>query len=194
MMTNIFLEYVLMAQGCTDSSTDRQSPHGLFLSPVAAELPWACSSLCDLGKDALMDRRKEETKQTVSSDWDSWRYAFCLEGASDLEWQGSQKAGSLEGLIECGFFSFWGAGSPYRLQWTSADGLGVLIISPTRELAYQTFEALRKVGRIMTFQLASSLVERFVFLSLSFFFPSMPYVEYYGSWPEAVEISSKQTG
>ncbi|KAK4829591.1 hypothetical protein QYF61_005691 [Mycteria americana] len=35
----------------------------------------------------------------------------------------------------------------YRQQWTSADGLGVLIISPTRELAYQTFKVLRKVGR-----------------------------------------------
>ncbi|XP_074938571.1 putative ATP-dependent RNA helicase DDX10 [Phalacrocorax aristotelis] len=35
----------------------------------------------------------------------------------------------------------------YRHQWTSADGLGVLIISPTRELAYQTFKVLRKVGR-----------------------------------------------
>uniref|UniRef100_G3S393 ATP-dependent RNA helicase n=1 Tax=Gorilla gorilla gorilla TaxID=9595 RepID=G3S393_GORGO len=35
----------------------------------------------------------------------------------------------------------------YRLQWTSTDGLGVLIISPTRELAYQTFEVLRKVGK-----------------------------------------------
>ncbi|NXL92023.1 DDX10 helicase, partial [Alectura lathami] len=35
----------------------------------------------------------------------------------------------------------------YRLQWTSADGLGVLIISPTRELAFQTFKVLRKVGK-----------------------------------------------
>ncbi|NXH25000.1 DDX10 helicase, partial [Myiagra hebetior] len=35
----------------------------------------------------------------------------------------------------------------YRQQWTSADGLGVLIISPTRELAYQTFKVLRKVGK-----------------------------------------------
>ncbi|XP_044297371.1 probable ATP-dependent RNA helicase DDX10 isoform X2 [Varanus komodoensis] len=35
----------------------------------------------------------------------------------------------------------------YRQQWTSMDGLGVLIISPTRELAYQTFEVLRKVGK-----------------------------------------------
>ncbi|XP_038617596.1 probable ATP-dependent RNA helicase DDX10 [Tachyglossus aculeatus] len=37
--------------------------------------------------------------------------------------------------------------SLYRQQWTSMDGLGVLIISPTRELAYQTFEVLRKVGK-----------------------------------------------
>ncbi|KAG8452938.1 hypothetical protein GDO86_004658 [Hymenochirus boettgeri] len=35
----------------------------------------------------------------------------------------------------------------FRQQWTAEDGLGVLIISPTRELAYQTFEVLRKVGR-----------------------------------------------
>nr|XP_034970311.1 probable ATP-dependent RNA helicase DDX10 isoform X1 [Zootoca vivipara] len=35
----------------------------------------------------------------------------------------------------------------YRQQWTPMDGLGVLIISPTRELAYQTFEVLRKVGK-----------------------------------------------
>ncbi|KAM6938525.1 putative ATP-dependent RNA helicase DDX10 [Lycodopsis pacificus] len=35
----------------------------------------------------------------------------------------------------------------YRHQWTSMDGLGALIISPTRELAYQTFQVLRKVGK-----------------------------------------------
>ncbi|XP_060682043.1 probable ATP-dependent RNA helicase DDX10 [Hemiscyllium ocellatum] len=35
----------------------------------------------------------------------------------------------------------------YRQQWTSEDGLGILVISPTRELAYQTFEVLRKVGK-----------------------------------------------
>ncbi|KAJ4265056.1 ATP-dependent RNA helicase dbp4 [Fusarium torreyae] len=35
----------------------------------------------------------------------------------------------------------------YRAQWTEYDGLGALIISPTRELAVQIFEVLRKVGR-----------------------------------------------
>ncbi|XP_029356304.1 probable ATP-dependent RNA helicase DDX10 [Echeneis naucrates] len=35
----------------------------------------------------------------------------------------------------------------YRQQWSAMDGLGALIISPTRELAYQTFETLRKIGK-----------------------------------------------
>ncbi|KAL9969468.1 hypothetical protein ACROYT_G021688 [Oculina patagonica] len=34
----------------------------------------------------------------------------------------------------------------WRQRWTSVDGLGALIISPTRELAYQTFEVLCKIG------------------------------------------------
>jgi ATP-dependent RNA helicase DDX10/DBP4 len=35
----------------------------------------------------------------------------------------------------------------YRQKWTQSDGLGALIISPTRELAIQIFEVLRKIGR-----------------------------------------------
>lgn len=31
------------------------------------------------------------------------------------------------------------------------DGLGILIISPTRELAYQTFEVLKKIGQFHDF-------------------------------------------
>ena len=34
----------------------------------------------------------------------------------------------------------------YCKQWTRLDGVGALIITPTRELAYQIFETLRKVG------------------------------------------------
>ena len=34
----------------------------------------------------------------------------------------------------------------WRQRWSQMDGLGALIISPTRELAYQTFEVLRKIG------------------------------------------------
>lgn len=34
----------------------------------------------------------------------------------------------------------------WRERWTQIDGLGALIISPTRELAYQTFDVLYKIG------------------------------------------------
>ncbi|TKS74185.1 putative ATP-dependent RNA helicase DDX10 [Collichthys lucidus] len=65
---------------------------------------------------------------------------FALQGKDVL---GAAKTGSgktlafLIPVLECLF----------RQQWTSMDGLGALIISPTRELAYQTFEVLRKVGK-----------------------------------------------
>lgn len=34
----------------------------------------------------------------------------------------------------------------FTQQWTRLDGIGALVITPTRELAYQIFEALRKIG------------------------------------------------
>ncbi|OJK04646.1 hypothetical protein ASPACDRAFT_109417 [Aspergillus aculeatus ATCC 16872] len=39
----------------------------------------------------------------------------------------------------------------YRKQWAEQDGLGALVLSPTRELAIQIFEVLRKVGRYHQF-------------------------------------------
>ncbi|KAI9801804.1 MAG: ATP-dependent RNA helicase dbp4 [Sarcosagium campestre] len=39
----------------------------------------------------------------------------------------------------------------YRQRWTELDGLGALIISPTRELAIQIFDVLRKIGRYHSF-------------------------------------------
>ncbi|KAL7327031.1 ATP-dependent RNA helicase dbp4 [Mucor circinelloides] len=39
----------------------------------------------------------------------------------------------------------------FRQQWNAADGLGALIISPTRELAVQIFEVLKKIGKSHTF-------------------------------------------
>ena len=35
----------------------------------------------------------------------------------------------------------------YREGWSLADGLGALVITPTRELALQIFEVLRAVGK-----------------------------------------------
>lgn len=39
----------------------------------------------------------------------------------------------------------------FRKKWTQLDGLGALVISPTRELAFQTFEVLKKVGKFHDF-------------------------------------------
>ncbi|KAI0981219.1 hypothetical protein GJ496_002548, partial [Pomphorhynchus laevis] len=39
----------------------------------------------------------------------------------------------------------------YRLKWTNRDGLAALIISPTRELAYQIFNVLKIVGKYHDF-------------------------------------------
>ena len=38
-----------------------------------------------------------------------------------------------------------------RKRWTEHDGLGALILAPTRELAIQIFEVLKKIGRYHTF-------------------------------------------
>ncbi|KAL2609428.1 hypothetical protein R1flu_028001 [Riccia fluitans] len=35
----------------------------------------------------------------------------------------------------------------YRLRWSGEDGVGAIIISPTRELAFQIFDELKKVGK-----------------------------------------------
>ena len=40
-----------------------------------------------------------------------------------------------------------------REKWTKVDGLGALIITPTRELAYQIFEVIKKVGKYHDFSL-----------------------------------------
>jgi ATP-dependent RNA helicase DDX10/DBP4 len=39
----------------------------------------------------------------------------------------------------------------YRQKWGALDGLGALIISPTRELAVQIFEVLKSIGKFHAF-------------------------------------------
>jgi ATP-dependent RNA helicase DDX10/DBP4 len=45
----------------------------------------------------------------------------------------------------------------FRNQWTSDDGLGAIIISPTRELAMQIFEVLKIIGKAH-FALSAGLI------------------------------------
>lgn len=42
----------------------------------------------------------------------------------------------------------------HRLQWSSFDGLGCLIITPTRELAYQIFQNIKSIGKHHNFPTA----------------------------------------
>lgn len=39
----------------------------------------------------------------------------------------------------------------YRANWSPLDGLGALVISPTRELALQIFNELRRIGKFHEF-------------------------------------------
>ena len=65
---------------------------------------------------------------------------FSLRGRDIL---GAAKTGSgktlafLVAVLEC----------LYRKRWTKMDGLGAVILTPTRELALQIFEVLRKIGK-----------------------------------------------
>ncbi|TRY87394.1 hypothetical protein DNTS_013881 [Danionella cerebrum] len=95
-----------------------------------SDFPLSRKTLCGL-LEAQYRHPTEIQRQTIG---------FALQGKDVL---GAAKTGSgktlafLIPILEC----------LYREQWTSMDGLAALIISPTRELAYQTFEVLRKVGK-----------------------------------------------
>lgn len=98
------------------------------------------SRFCDfpLSKKTLLGLQEAQYRQPTEIQRQT--LGFALLGKDVL---GAAKTGSgktlafLIPVLEC----------LYRQQWTSVDGLGALIISPTRELAYQTFEVLRKVGK-----------------------------------------------
>ena len=69
---------------------------------------------------------------------------FALKGSDIL---GAAKTGSGKTLA----FLIPVLDNLYRKGWTESDRLGALILSPTRELAIQIFEVLRKIGRYHTF-------------------------------------------
>ena len=72
---------------------------------------------------------------------------FYIQSFNEFSFLGAAKTGSgktlafLIPLIE----------KLYTLKWTPTDGLGALVITPTRELAYQIFETLKKIGKYHDF-------------------------------------------
>jgi ATP-dependent RNA helicase DDX10/DBP4 len=90
----------------------------------------------------LSDRTRDGLKQNgfiKPTDIQKESIGFALKGCDVL---GAAKTGSgktlafLIPLLEC----------LYCNEWTQMDGLGALVITPTRELSYQIFEVLRKIG------------------------------------------------
>ena len=58
----------------------------------------------------------------------------------------------------------------WREQWTSLDGVGAIVISPTRELAFQTFEVvLRKLKMWNYITTHISVFKKKTFLQSYFF-------------------------
>lgn len=57
----------------------------------------------------------------------------------------------------------------YRRRYTPADGPGAVVLSPTRELAVQTFQVLRSIGMYHNF--SAGLLVGGEFLASPVFFP-----------------------
>lgn len=52
----------------------------------------------------------------------------------------------------------------YCKKWTKYDRVGALIITPTRELAYQIFETLKKIGEYHDFSAGLIIGEVFALI------------------------------
>ena len=90
--------------------------------------------LSDKTRDALI-----QSGFTVPTDIQQKALPYCLTGKDVL---GAAKTGSGKTLA----FIIPILETLYCNKWTQLDGIGALVITPTRELSYQIFEVLRKVG------------------------------------------------
>ncbi|RDL30772.1 RNA helicase [Venustampulla echinocandica] len=98
----------------------------------------------DLPLSHITAKGLDASRFTTLTDIQSKSLPFALKGRDIL---GAAKTGSGKTLA----FLVPVLENLYRQKWTELDGLGALIISPTRELAIQIFEVLRKIGRYHTF-------------------------------------------
>jgi len=56
----------------------------------------------------------------------------------------------------------------FTLRWSKLDGLGALVITPTRELAYQIFEVLRKIGEFHDFSAGKTITYTYTYCNIEF--------------------------
>ncbi|KAI9884822.1 MAG: ATP-dependent RNA helicase dbp4 [Watsoniomyces obsoletus] len=102
------------------------------------------TSFSDLPLSRPTSSGLEASKFTTLTDIQARAIPLALKGADCL---GAAKTGSGKTLA----FLVPVLEILYRRRWTELDGLGALIISPTRELAIQIFDVLRKIGRFHNF-------------------------------------------
>lgn len=97
------------------------------------------SKFADLPLSSQTQKGLKESQYITLSDIQRQSIGLALRGLNIL---GAAKTGSGKTLA----FLIPVIESLYCKQWTKLDGIGALIITPTRELAYQIYETLRKVG------------------------------------------------
>lgn len=115
-----------------DSKTEEKEEHYSVAYPTAtkfSQLPISSKTLNALTKEKFIEMT--DIQRASSS------HALC--GRDIL---GAAKTGSGKTLA----FLIPLVEKLYRLRWTGMDGIGAIIISPTRELASQTFDTLRAIG------------------------------------------------
>ncbi|KAH7696364.1 DEAD box protein/DEAH protein box helicase family protein, partial [Aphelenchoides avenae] len=109
--------------------------------------PWDYKTFADLPLSAKTLKGLKENAFNVPTEIQRQSIGLSLEGKDVV---GAAKTGSgktlalMIPLLEC----LW------RNRWTKLDGLGALVITPTRELAYQIFAVLNKVGKYHDFSAA----------------------------------------
>ncbi|XP_051173049.1 probable ATP-dependent RNA helicase DDX10 [Leptopilina boulardi] len=97
------------------------------------------TKFADLPLSSQTQKGLKESQYITLSDIQRQSIGLALRGLNIL---GAAKTGSGKTLA----FLIPVIETLYCKQWTRLDGIGAIIITPTRELAYQIYETLRKVG------------------------------------------------
>ncbi|KAH6903174.1 ATP-dependent RNA helicase dbp-4 [Coprinopsis sp. MPI-PUGE-AT-0042] len=120
-------------------ATERQAIDALEKAVLAFEPPKSLSAFADLPISEPTKRGLKKASFVKMTDIQAKSIPVSLKGKDVL---GAARTGSGKTLA----FLIPVLEVLYRQKWGPMDGLGALIISPTRELAVQIFEVLRAIG------------------------------------------------
>ncbi|KAG6873510.1 hypothetical protein C0995_014778 [Termitomyces sp. Mi166 len=128
----------------TKKMSERQKLGNLEQDAMNFEAPQDLKSFSDLPVSDFTKRGLKKAFFVDMTDIQAQSLPFSLKGKDVL---GAARTGSGKTLA----FLVPVLEILYRRKWGPADGLGALIISPTRELALQIFEVLRSIGGYHSF-------------------------------------------